>query len=118
MRRRFLQLSPSETVANYWKQWLLQPMVSSLGSVIKIYAVSGCATDSNFSFDFFPDDMSYLNHQEKLFVDDPANAHLFDEYSPLKPQSKRKRSLEDTPSLPKTKRTEADEKDEVRKIVF
>ena len=45
-------------------------------------------TDSNFSFDFFPDDMSYLNHQEKLFVDDPANAHLFDEYSPLKPQSK------------------------------
>lgn len=88
-------------------------MVSSFGSVIKIYAVSGCVTDTNFSFDFSPDDMSYLNHQEKLFVDNPAN-----EYFPLKPQSKRKRSLEDTTSLPKTKRMEDDEKDEVRKIVF
>lgn len=59
-----------------------------------------------------------LNHQEKLFVDDHANAHLFDEYSPFKPQSKRKRSLEGTPGLPKMKRTQDDEKDEVRKTVF
>ena len=108
MCRQFLQLSPSETVANYWKQWLLQPMVSSFGSVIKIYAVSVISFQMT----------SYLNHQEKLFVDDPANAHLFYEYFPLKPQSKQKRSLEDTTSLPKTKRTEDDEKDEVRKIVF
>ena len=93
-------------------------MVSSFGSAIKSYAVSRCTTDTNFSFDFFPDDTSYLNHQEKLFVDDPANAHLFDECPPLKPQSKRKRSIEDTPSLPKTKRTEEGEKDEVSKIVY
>ena len=93
-------------------------MVSSLRSVIKIYAVSRCAIGTNFSFDFSPDDISYLNHQEKLFVDDPANAHLFDECSPLKPQSKRKRTIEDTPGLPKTKRTEDAEKDEVSKIVF
>ena len=93
-------------------------MVSSFGSAIKSYAVSRCTTDTNFSFDFFPDDTSYLNHQEKLFVDDPANAHLFDECPPLKPQSKRKRSIEDTPSLPKTKRTEEAEKDEVSKIVY
>lgn len=72
-------------------------MLRSFRSVIKIYALSRCATDTNFSFDFFPDDISYLNHQEKLFVDDPANAHLFDECSPLKPQSKRKGSIEDTP---------------------
>ena len=93
-------------------------MVSSFGSVIKIYTVSRCATDTNFLFHFFPDDISYLNHQEKLFVDDPANAHLFDECSPLKPQGKRKHSIEDTPGLPKTKRTEDAEKDEVSKIVF
>ena len=92
-------------------------MVSSFGSVIKIFAVSRFATDTNFSFDFFSDDISYLNHQEKLFVDDPANAHLFDEYSPLKPQSKRKRSIEDTPGLPKTKRTEDAEKDEVSNLI-
>lgn len=94
--RWFLQLSPLETVANYCKQWLLKPMVSSSGSVIEIYAVSGCATHTNFSFDFFPDDISHLNHQEKLFVDDPANADLFDECSPLKPQSKWKHSIKKT----------------------
>ena len=116
-RRHSLQLSTSETVANYWKQWLLQPMVSFFGPVIEIYAVSRCAAETNFSFAFFPDDISCLNHQEKLFVDDPTNAQLFDECSPLKPQSKRKHSIEDTPGFPKTKRTEDAEKDEVSEIV-
>ena len=51
-------------------------------------------------------------------MNDPVNAHLFDECPPLKPQTKRKLSTENTPSLPKTKRTEEAEKDEVSKIVY
>ena len=90
-------------------------MVSSFGSAIQIYAVITCATDTNFLFDFFKDDISYLNHEEKRFVDDPANAHLFDECSPLKPQSKRKRSIEENTGLTKRKRTEDAGKDEVSK---
>ena len=61
--------------------------------------------------------MANLNVQEKLFVDDPENAHLFD-VEVEQSGRKRKTDTEGPPSLAKTKKTDNPEKDEVNYLAL
>lgn len=72
-------------------------------------------TNRSSLFGFVSDDEENLNSQEKLFVEDPKNAHLFDVPTPLKPlRSGTKRRAERSSNLGTKKKADNFEENEVR----